>query len=110
MRNKTRGKNFIKKYKVSRRNVTKKHLVVKNQLNIYKIVIIIIFLFFSYILNAFENNNKIIKNNKSEEHTIINNIKNEEYKIKVCLCTLAKKENNYMREFVTHYEKYGIYS
>ena len=29
-------------------------------------------------------------------------------KIKVCLCTLGKKENKYAREFVEHYKKYGI--
>ena len=27
---------------------------------------------------------------------------------KVCLCTLAKEENKYIREFVQHYEKYGV--
>jgi len=28
--------------------------------------------------------------------------------IKVCVCTLAKLENRYIREFVQHYEKYGV--
>jgi len=28
--------------------------------------------------------------------------------IKVCVCTLAKLENKYIREFVQHYEKYGV--
>jgi len=28
--------------------------------------------------------------------------------IKVCLCTLGKKENRYVREFVGHYKKYGV--
>ena len=27
---------------------------------------------------------------------------------KVCICTLGKKENRYIREFVDYYEKYGI--
>jgi len=27
---------------------------------------------------------------------------------KVCLCTLAKNENRYIREYVQHYEKYGV--
>ena len=35
---------------------------------------------------------------------IENNTKN----LKVCLCTLAKLENRYLREFVQHYEKYGV--
>ena len=33
-----------------------------------------------------------------------NNINN----IKVCVCTLGKNENKYIREFVQHYEAYGI--
>ena len=53
--------------------------------------------------------------------TNINKIKNipisnqeqisEEKKInntKVCLCTMAKNENRYIREFVQHYENYGV--
>ena len=28
--------------------------------------------------------------------------------IKVCLCTLGKKENLYAREFVEHYKSYGV--
>ena len=28
--------------------------------------------------------------------------------IKVCLCTLGKKENRYVREYVGHYKKYGV--
>ena len=33
-----------------------------------------------------------------------NNIK----KMKVCLCTVGKNENRYIKEFVEHYKKYGI--
>jgi len=29
-------------------------------------------------------------------------------KIKVCVCTLGKNENRYIKEFVQHYEKYGV--
>ena len=29
-------------------------------------------------------------------------------KIKVCVCTMGKKENRYIREFVEHYKNYGI--
>ena len=42
---------------------------------------------------------------------IIKNIKNEKQiipNIKVCVCTLAKLENRYIREFVQHYENYGV--
>ncbi len=33
---------------------------------------------------------------------------NKNQKLKVCLCTLGKKENKYIREFVEHYRKYGV--
>ena len=29
-------------------------------------------------------------------------------KIQVCLCTVGKKENKYIREFVAHYKNYGV--
>ena len=32
---------------------------------------------------------------------------NYEY-LKICLCTLGKQENRYIREFVEHYKKYGV--
>ena len=57
----------------------------------YKIIFIII-LFIPIILL-----NKLSKN--------INNIINN---VKVCVCTLGKKENNYIREFVEHYLSYGV--
>jgi hypothetical protein len=28
--------------------------------------------------------------------------------LKICLCTLGKKENKYIREYVEHYKKYGV--
>ena len=37
----------------------------------------------------------------NSNHFKINNMK-------VCVCTLGKKENRYVREFVEYYEKYGI--
>ena len=40
-------------------------------------------------LNLYKNINKIIN-------------------LKVCLCTLGKKENKYIREYVEHYKKYGV--
>ena len=35
----------------------------------------------------------------------INNYLNN---IKVCLCTLGKNENKYIKEFVEYYKKYGV--
>ena len=46
------------------------------------------------------NNQEQIKEEIKEEININNT--------KVCLCTLGKEENKYIREFVQHYEKYGV--
>ena len=29
-------------------------------------------------------------------------------KIKVCVCTIGKEENLYVREYVSHYKKYNV--
>ena len=39
---------------------------------------------------------------------IFNIINTNNRKFKVCVCTLGKKENRYIREFVEHYKKYGV--
>lgn len=39
---------------------------------------------------------------------IINNNKNNKIKTKICLCTIGKKENLYIKEFVLHYKKLGF--
>jgi hypothetical protein len=33
---------------------------------------------------------------------------NKNQNIKVCICTIGKEENRYIREFVTYYEKFGV--
>ena len=43
-----------------------------------------------------KNNTSFIKNNSSMNRT------------KVCICTLAKSENRYIREFIDHYKNYGV--
>ena len=45
-----------------------------------------------------------INNNTPKENKQKNIIKN----LKVCVCTLAKLENKYIRQFVQHYERYGV--
>ena len=40
--------------------------------------------------------------------TIIYFFRKKNFNIKVCICTCAKNENKYVREFVTHYKRYGI--
>ncbi len=34
--------------------------------------------------------------------------KDSQKDIKVCVCTLGKLENKYIREFVQHYKNYGV--
>jgi hypothetical protein len=58
-----------------------------NLLNILIIKPLIFFLLFIYIINSFIN-----KNLK---------------KIKVCLCSIGKKENLYVKEFINHYKNLG---
>ena len=55
------------------------------------IIILMIIIWFKYIIIHFLNLN-------------LNSISN----IKVCLCTLGKKENRYIKEFVQYYENIGI--
>ena len=44
-----------------------------------------------------------------EIYIYINNIKSDfNVEFRVCLCTLGKQENRYIREFVKHYENYGV--
>ena len=50
--------------------------------------------------NKNQNQNVNKKENEKEE--------NAEKEIRVCVCTLGKKENRYIREFVQHYENYGV--
>lgn len=35
-------------------------------------------------------------------------IKNTNKKLKVCICTVGKKENNYIMEYIKHYKNYGF--
>ena len=64
-------------------------LLIKNGYNyIFKILLIKIFLFkyFYFVLKKIRINREI----------------------KVCLCTVGKYENNYIKDFIIHYQKYGV--
>ena len=58
-----------------------------NKINILIIKLFILFLFLFYIINTFINNK--IK------------------KLNICLCSIGKKENLYVKEFINHYKKLG---
>ena len=76
-------------------------LIIRLTKNIFLFVIVIL-VYFTYIHN-FVSLNKLIKNKTNNNNEI-----NKKNKIKVCICTLGKKENKYIREFVSHYKKYGV--
>ena len=60
--------------------------------------------FFIYIIFLLLNKKKYIrefKKNQNIINTIINNIK-------ICICTLGKDENKYIKEFVDYYKNYGV--
>lgn len=65
-----------------------------------------IFLFLICLLVLLLIMNFIFKNKKSDniKYFQLKNIKNT----KVCICTFGKEENRYIREFILHYEKYGV--
>ena len=73
----------MKKYSTKVFNSTK---INKKKFNL--IILIMILLFFLYILK----NGEKLKRLKS----------------RICVCTLGKEENRYVREWVQHYEKYGV--
>jgi hypothetical protein len=93
-------------------NQKQKFIKYKNIKTILKIIIffiIIILLFNNYYLCIFRkfilnyDRNKIVINKKSNPKIQLN-----KKEIKVCICTIGKQENKYIKEFVEYYEKYGI--
>ena len=46
--------------------------------------------------------------NLGDKNRINNILTNDKKNLKVCICTLGKKENKYIREFIKHYLKYGV--
>ena len=68
-------------------------------------------LFFIIFANSdLKNAAKIFLKKKFKIKILENNIYYNEIikKKKICLCTLGKEENRYIREYVQHYEKYGV--
>ena len=72
-------------------------------IKIINIYCLLSFLFSHKYKNTIKN--KIYLNNSVKNKNIKLNIAKN---VKVCLCTLGKKENNYIREFVEHYKKLGV--
>ena len=62
--------------------------------SISKKLFLLFFLFILYF-SIFIKKNILYKNEK-------------ETKTKICICTIAKEENLYIREYIEHYKKYGV--
>ena len=73
-------------------------------------LLIILIKFNIILLNIYLLSNKNKNRINTKKNSILNNINNNniENTIKVCICTLGKKENKYIKEFVEYYKKLGI--
>lgn len=80
-------------------NNFKRYVIKKINFNIYnKIKIFMIQIILIYIIIDLLNK---IKNYNTKKNKNFNNIK-------VCICTLGKQENKYIKEFVEYYKNYGV--
>ena len=77
-------------------DIFKRILIIKYS-TIKKLSIFIIFILLSLFFDYYKKIIKIKNTNKLNNHNI-----------KICICTLGKKENKYIREFVEYYQKLGI--
>ena len=59
-------------------------------------------------IESIKNSINIESINNSIRTESINNSINNIPDLKVCVCTMGRDENRYIREFVNHYEKYGV--
>ena len=71
---------------------------------------ILFFLFIILLINFFELTKlKYLINEKKKNKEIMNkNHIKDSQDIKICICTLGKEENKYVREFIEFYEKHGV--
>ena len=79
----------------NKNNKIKKKKLFYNSRIIFIFIIILFFLLLDYLQRSNGKNSILNKNNAIND-------------IKVCVCTLAKLENRYIREFIDHYKNYGV--
>ena len=65
---------------------------------------IILFIMFFLLTISYDGRLKKYYNSKNSSSDKINNLEN----IKLCICTLGKNENKYIKEFISHYKKLGV--
>ena len=65
---------------------------------------------FAFLLTLQKAIKTIVKNNDIKEYTNITRVKRKIYSNdrKLCLCTVGKNDNIYIKEFVQFYEKWGV--
>ena len=73
-----------------------KELKPKENISITKIFLFILIFIFYFSIHPTKKSNTVKLNIKKESKT------------KICICTLAKEENLYVREYLEHYQNYGI--
>ena len=93
-------KKIIKRIKRVKKYTDKRKLFLK----IIWLIFIICMIKYEYYIKSLEN--IIFKVDKNPIKSNIPTPTNST--LKVCLCTLGRQENLYIREFVSHYEKYGV--
>lgn len=87
-------------------NITNENIIIFFLIKIVVLLLIFISLLLSYIDKALK---KFIKGDTNLNIMPINKyLDNKKRNIKVCICTLGKRENRYIREFIDHYNKYGV--
>ena len=79
---------------------TKKYFQLLIRVKNFIIILLIIFLL---LLFYDDKHNKISKSKIHSSKKI-----NDENNTKVCICTLGKNENRYIKEFINHYKKLGV--
>ena len=101
----TRKYTFKTKYQIKKSffyksgNKYKQKYAKSKRFNSLKKIYILFLLFFLYFLTTIKKQKKIITNFieiKPKSNT------------KICICTLGKQENLYIREYLNHYKNYGV--
>ena len=100
-------KNFDKIKK--KKDKEKKDIIILTKIISVSLFFIIFLIIISILVRKFKSKERKIKiNHEIKNLNTANTTKEYERNVSVCVCTIGKMENRYIREFVEHYKKYGI--